>query len=95
MERLIAGRYEIISILGRGGMGTVYLAHDPVIRRRVAVKLMELPSMPAEDYAAWFANEARAAGTLQHPNIVSVYDYGEDQGHPFMVMEYVDGTSGL
>src|SRR5688572_10505636 len=86
------GRYEIQRRLGRGGMGTVYVAHDPVLGRLVAIKVfatdLELP-----DAAQRFAKEARSAATLNHPNIVTVHDYGDVESQPYIVMEYVQGDT--
>ncbi len=95
MERL--GRYEILGELGRGAMGRVYKARDPQIDRLVAVKLMapaeELPPAQVEEWRARFQREAKAAGRLTHPHIVAIHDVGEEDGHPFMVMEFVEGES--
>jgi len=86
------GRYEIQRRLGRGGMGAVYVAHDPVLGRMVAIKVfsgdLELP-----DARERFSREARAAAALSHPNIVTVYDFGEYDSQPFIVMEYVAGET--
>lgn len=92
-EPLAAGRYRLERELGRGGMATVYLAHDEELGRPVAVKL--LPGRLADDDSsrARFLREARLAGRLSHPNIVRVYDAGETDGRPFIVMEYVPGAS--
>ncbi|MBI4537182.1 MAG: protein kinase [candidate division NC10 bacterium] len=95
MERL--GRYEILGELGRGAMGRVYKARDPRIDRLVAVKLMapdeELPPAQVEEWRARFQREARAAGRLAHPHIVAIHDVGEEDGRPFLVMEFVEGES--
>ncbi len=91
------GRYTIKAVLGQGGMGTVYLGHDPVIGRNVAVKVITLRGGMTEEearqYRERFLREAQAAGGLQHPNIVAVHDIGQDpeQGQPYIVMEYVPG----
>jgi eukaryotic-like serine/threonine-protein kinase len=92
-ETLAAGRYRVERELGHGGMATVYLAHDEELGRPVAVKL--LPERLADDdsFRARFLREARLAGRLSHPNVVRVYDAGEADGRPFIVMEYVPGTS--
>lgn len=86
------GRYEIQRKLGRGGMGSVYVAHDPVLGRMVAIKVfagdLDLP-----DARERFSREARAAAALSHPNIVTVYDFGEYESQPFIVMEYVAGET--
>lgn len=93
------GRYQILSELGRGAMGVVYKAHDPVIERDVAVKAIQLAFQvgPEEKqvYLNRFYREAKAAGKLNHPNIVTIYDVDEDKetGTPFIVMEYLEGTT--
>jgi serine/threonine-protein kinase len=92
-----AGRYELLEELGRGAMGVVYKAFDPMIGRTVAVKTMRLAELgtglPRPDLVQRFQTEARAAGQLVHPNIVIVYDAGEDQGLYYITMEYVEGRS--
>ncbi|MHB8473094.1 MAG: bifunctional serine/threonine-protein kinase/formylglycine-generating enzyme family protein [Gammaproteobacteria bacterium] len=87
------GKYEIISELGRGAMGVVYKGLDPVINRFVAIKTLALHRSEEEAVvlAERFKQEAQAAGRLNHPNIVSVYEYGEDQERAFIAMEFVDG----
>ena len=92
-ERL--GKYEIKSVLGRGAMGIVYKAFDPHIERHVAIKTirkdMVEPELAAQ-YMTRFKNEAKAAGRMHHPNIVGVYEYGEDDKVTFIAMEYVEGA---
>jgi predicted Ser/Thr protein kinase/tetratricopeptide (TPR) repeat protein len=92
------GRYEILQELGRGAMGVVYLARDPLIGRRVAIKTFRT-SLPAGDpdlqeFQARFIREAQSAGILSHPNIVTIHDVVEasDDGLAFIAMEYVEGT---
>ncbi len=88
------GRFQIASVLGQGAMGVVYLAHDPDIGRPVAIKTVRPEGVGGEslqDLEARFLKEARLAGRLQHPNIVTVYDVGRDHGECFIAMEYVDG----
>ncbi len=83
------GKYVVIGTLGRGAMGTVYDARDPVIDRRVAIKTIPLASAEDEEGAealARFKREAQAAGRLQHPNLVGVYDYGETDTLAYIVM---------
>jgi serine/threonine-protein kinase len=95
------GRYRIDQVLGRGAMGIVYLAFDPHIERPVALKTIRDDlaagvtdsNSSTQSLSARFLNEARAAGRLVHPNIVSVYDYGESDGTAFIAMEYVPGES--
>jgi len=87
------GKYEITSVLGRGGMGTVYLGQDSIIQRRVAIKAIrrDLLEDQGPDIIKRFQNEARAAGRLNHPGIVAIYDYGEDGDFAFIAMEFVEG----
>ena len=88
------GRFEISSVLGQGAMGVVYLAHDPDIDRAVAIKTVHPEAARGESAAeieARFLKEAKLAGRLQHPNIVTVYDVGRDRDVYFIAMEYVDG----
>jgi hypothetical protein len=90
------GRYTIERPLGHGGMGTVYLAHDPVIGRQVAIKVITARPETEEEarqYRERFLREAQAAGSLDHPNIIAVHDIGLDpaSGRPYIVMEYVEG----
>lgn len=91
------GRYEILSLVGRGAMGVVYRARDPLIGREVALKRVSLSDLLPEDqrveFKERFFREARAAGNLRHPNIVTVYDVGESEGVPYMAMEYLSGGS--
>jgi serine/threonine-protein kinase len=90
------GRYEILEELGRGAMGSVFKAKDPAMGRTVAVKTIlaaALAGKQGEEYRIRFYREARAAGSLAHPGIVAVYDVGEHEGMPFLVMEYVEGRT--
>ena len=91
------GRYEILGELGRGGMGVVYRANDPVIGRVVAVKTIRLSEegtgISHEELVERFQTEARAAGRLTHPNIVVVYDAGEENGLYYITMELLEGKS--
>src|SRR5258705_2948721 len=86
------GRYDIQRRLGRGGMGTVYAAHDPVLGRMVAIKVF-LSDLDLPDAAERFTREARSAAALNHPNIVTIHDYGEFSSQPYIVMEYVAGET--
>src|SRR5207248_4745625 len=85
-ETLIAGRYRLDELLGRGGMSEVWCATDIELGRRVALKLLA----PNADNAR-FEREARAVASLGHPNITQLYDYGEEDGRPYMVLEYLPG----
>ena len=90
------GRYEIISELGHGAMGSVYRAHDPTMDRTVAIKTILAAALSgplAQEYRERFIREARAAGRLSHPGIVTVYDVSEQDGTPYLVMEFVSGRS--
>ncbi len=89
---LLQNRYRIDSELGQGGMGAVYRAHDMVLDRAVAVKVLTNTGLGSEGRAR-LLHEARAAAQLNHPNIVSVYDAGESDNSPFIVMELVEGQS--
>ncbi len=86
------GKYQILRVLGRGGMGTVYEALDPQLNRKVAIKTMIQGLLGDPDLRARFAREAQAAGSLNHRNIVTVYDLGEDKGQPYIAMEFIEGT---
>jgi serine/threonine protein kinase len=89
------GRYQIVSTLGRGAMGTVYRAVDPAIERTVAIKTLN-PDLPDENLAEVkerFLREAKSAGRLNHPNVVTVYDVGEANGIAYIAMEYLEGKS--
>ena len=89
------GKYEIQTVLGRGAMGVVYKAYDPHIERTVAIKTVRkgvLDPVLAAQYTARFKNEARAVGRLHHPNIVAIYEYGEDETVAYIAMEFVEGT---
>src|SRR5215216_3630830 len=88
------GKYEIRRELGRGAMGVVYEAYDPLIKRAVALKTIrsdQLEGDAAAGLVARFRREAEAAGRLTHPNIVSIYDFDEDRGTWFIAMELVNG----
>lgn len=87
------GRYLVLDRLGRGGMATVYKARDPDINRDLAIKFLHASLCEDATNRARFLQEARAAGGLSHPNIVTVHDVGEIQGRPFMAMELLDGVS--
>jgi serine/threonine protein kinase len=86
-------RYEIIRELGRGGMATVYLARDPNFQREVAVKVLPRETMHDSTLYQRFQREARTIASLEHPAIVPVHDFGEEDGQPFLVMRYLSGGS--
>ena len=88
------GRYRLTKTLGRGAMGVVYLGYDEAIDRQVAIKTIHRALLEGEDGAEWlerFRREVRAAGRCLHPNIVTVFEFGEENGIPYIVMEYVQG----
>ncbi len=87
------GRYELVRELGRGGMGVVYEGFEPGLKRRVAIKTTIAGEGAPEDMIERFVRESRAVASLQHPNIVQVFEVGEADGVKFFAMEYVDGTS--
>ena len=87
------GRYEILDELGRGAMGVVFKARDPLIGRLVALKTITTLAADDPDMVERFWREAKAAGALQHANIVTIHDMGEADGVPFIAMEYLEGES--
>jgi eukaryotic-like serine/threonine-protein kinase len=87
------GKYELLSELGRGAMGVVYKARDPLIGRLVAVKTITSALVGKPELLERFYQEARSAGSLQHPNIVAIYELGQAEGIPFIAMEYLEGES--
>jgi serine/threonine protein kinase len=86
------GKYQIVRVLGNGGMGRVYEAVDPIIGRRVAIKTISANFVGDEETRARFFREAQAAGRLSHHNLITIYDIGEADGSPYIVMEYLDGA---
>ncbi|HMN30716.1 MAG TPA: protein kinase, partial [Caldilineaceae bacterium] len=83
------GKYRVTRSLGRGGMAEVYLAHDPVLERQVAIKVI-LPQLSADEgFVARFQREAKLIASLRHPNIVQIFDFAVLDSQPFMVMEYL------
>jgi eukaryotic-like serine/threonine-protein kinase len=87
------GRYHIESEVGRGSMGVVYRAHDPSIDRTVALKVLRKDRVTSETFVKRFLKEAKAIGRLSHPNSVTVFDVGEDQGSIYIAMEFLEGES--
>ena len=87
----LGGRYRLVELLGSGGMATIYRATDTGLGRDVALKLLRPEYLRDPDFSSRFRQEAQAAASLSHPNIVTVYDYGEDPSGPYIVMELVDG----
>jgi beta-lactam-binding protein with PASTA domain/predicted Ser/Thr protein kinase len=93
IETTVDGRYQIIARLASGGMGEVYRAHDPVLDREVAIKILHTKLADDAGFIDRFRREARSAGMLSHPNIVAVHDWGDSGGTYFMVMEFVRGPN--
>ena len=89
----INDRYQIIRTIGEGGMANVYLAHDIILDRDVAVKVLRGDLAHDEKFVRRFQREAISASSLSHPNIVEMYDVGEDDGNYYIVMEYIDGKT--
>ena len=89
--QILGGRYRLIELLGQGGMATIYRATDTGLGRDVALKLLRPEYLRDPDFSSRFRQEAQAAASLSHPNVVTVFDYGEDPSGPFIAMELVDG----
>src|SRR3954447_6460663 len=89
----LSGRYKILDMIGGGGMANVYLAHDMILDRDVAVKMLRLDFANDEEFIRRFRREAQSATSLAHPNIVNIYDVGEENDLYFIVMEYVEGQT--
>jgi len=90
---VIAGRYELVESIGKGGMSTVYKAQDRLLERIVAIKVLHEHFTQDEEYVERFRREARSVAQLSHPNIVTVIDRGEDEGRQYIVFEYVEGEN--
>jgi hypothetical protein len=90
---LIAGRYELQELVGAGGMSNVFRAHDRLLERTVAIKVLHDQLGADEDYVERFRREARSVAQLAHPNIVTVIDRGEENGRQYIVFEYIEGDS--
>src|SRR4026209_2095433 len=86
------GRYEIWSLIGKGGMGDVYLAQDTSLNRRVALKVLPAEVASNQDRMRRFKQEATSAASLNHPNLAHIYEIGQSDDLNFIAMEYVDGT---
>jgi serine/threonine protein kinase len=87
------GPYQIISLLGAGGMGEVYLGTDPRLHRRVAIKVLPSTLSADEEAQQRMTREARLIATIDHPNVCTIYEIGEDAGRPFIVMQYIEGET--
>jgi len=92
-QKVLSGRYELGSVLGRGGMAEVYVGTDRVLGRRIAVKILSDRFARDNSFVTRFRREAQSAAALNHPNVVSVFDTGSDDGTHFIVMEYVQGKT--
>ena len=92
-ETTTIAHYRIMESLGAGGMGAVFKAYDEKLHRVVALKLLPPEYTSHEDRRRRFLQEARAASALNHPHILTVYEFGEDGGSPYMAMEYVEGET--
>jgi serine/threonine-protein kinase len=92
MELKRLGKYEIVAKIGQGAMGEVHRAHDPILNREVAVKTLAAGVDADEELRRRFRREAQSAAGLNHPNIVTVYDFGEEQGHMYIAMELLKGS---
>lgn len=93
-EPWLLGRYEVVAELGKGAMGVVYLANDPMLNRTVAIKTINMEEAENEgtaEYEARFYTEAKAAGSLNHPNIITIHDIGKSSHLVYMAMEYIEG----
>ena len=86
------GKYRIIELVGEGAMGVVYRAHDSVLDRNVAIKVMNESIARQDDLRKRFLHEAQAAASLQHPNVVCIYDLGDSDGHLYIAMEFIQGV---
>ena len=91
--RILGARYELLEQLGGGGMAIVYKAHCHVLDRLVAIKFLREEFLHDEDFVRRFRREARAAAALSHPNIVGIYDVGQEGDQQYIVMEYVQGEN--
>jgi eukaryotic-like serine/threonine-protein kinase len=90
---MVAERYELEEVVGHGGMSTVYKAHDSLLERNVALKVLHQQYNEDEDFVERFKREARSVAQLQHPNIVTVIDRGEEAGRQYIVFEFIDGEN--
>src|SRR5258705_12595275 len=92
-EGMKLGRYEIRTLLGAGGMGEVFLAHDLTLHRPVAIKVLRTDLTTNKDRLLRFEREAYAASSLNHPNILTIYEIGHEDEYHFIVTEFIDGES--
>lgn len=89
----LGGRYEVIDRIGGGGMAIVYKAHDILLHRKVAIKVLRQQYVHDEDFIRRFRREAQSAASLSHPNVVSIYDVGQEEDTHYIVMEYIEGSN--
>lgn len=87
------GRYRIVSLIGEGGMGRVYLAEDTKLRRKVSLKFLSANVTQDRQRLRRFEQEACAASALNHPNIITIHEVGEENGHPFIATEFIEGQT--
>lgn len=92
-QQWLMGRYQLLEVIGRGGMGTVYRALDTVLERQVAIKFFNRDELQDPGFVERFFREARATARLQHPNIIQVYDMGHENSNYYMIMELLEGTT--
>src|SRR4051794_18012930 len=92
-QQVYSNRYEVVRGIARGGMSEVYLAHDRHLDRPVALKVLTSELSRDPSFVERFRREAQAAANLSHPNIVAIYDWGQEEGTYFIVMEYIEGHS--
>ena len=92
-DRVLSDRYRIVSHLARGGMADVYEAEDTLLNRRVAVKILHANFASDQAFVTRFRREAQAAANLSHPNIVAIYDWGQEGSTYYMVMELIEGRT--
>src|ERR671935_550187 len=94
MEPRRIGSYTLLEPIGHGGMATVYRAHQETLDRTVAVKVLSEHLATSDEFMQRFTREARTAANMQHPNVITVHDFGQDErGVPYLVLEYVDGAT--
>ncbi|PYQ16921.1 MAG: hypothetical protein DMF80_02750 [Acidobacteria bacterium] len=92
MDHKAIGKYQIIARIGQGAMGEVFKAHDPSLNRMVAVKTISSSLGTESELRRRFLREAQSAARLNHPNIITVYDFGEEEGQIYMAMELLEGS---
>lgn len=93
LGRTIAGKFKILERLGRGGMGTVYKAEHTYLDRVIALKLLHSHLASDDEYLKRFQREARTACKIRHPNVITLHDYGIEEGHPYLAMEFIEGRT--